>query len=157
MANASATETGRQESASSATIFLPGLFFRMSVKRLTRFCLPTAPLMARLFWLALAVTTALTLLPPPPLEIGVTRGDKYSHLLAFASLYICGHLAWPHRMACLVTGLIAYGALIEVLQGTLITQRSAELGDWLADGLGVGLGWLTIHLLPRRMRFLKKH
>ena len=38
--------------------------------------------------------------------------------------------------------LLAQAASIEVMQG-FTTWRTAELGDWVAGAVGIGLGWLA--------------
>lgn len=35
---------------------------------------------------------------------------------------------------------VVYGGLLEVMQGTLMTDRYADIGDFVANGLGVALG-----------------
>tara|TARA_Y100000385_G_C12923847_1_gene563753 strand:+ start:492 stop:869 length:378 start_codon:yes stop_codon:yes gene_type:complete len=43
----------------------------------------------------------------------------------------------------IVVGFIAYGLLLEVLQGLVFIERSADVLDWLADTIGVFLGlWI---------------
>ena len=42
-----------------------------------------------------------------------------------------------------VISFIAYGLLLEVLQGLVFVERSADILDWLADTIGVFLGvWI---------------
>ena len=43
--------------------------------------------------------------------------------------------AWPRLL-----GLLAYGALIEILQ-SMTPDRSAEWADLFADSLGIAIGW----------------
>ncbi|MFL2570232.1 MAG: VanZ family protein [Flavobacteriales bacterium] len=43
----------------------------------------------------------------------------------------------------IVISFIAYGLLLEVLQGLVFVERSADILDWLADTIGVFLGvWI---------------
>ena len=43
----------------------------------------------------------------------------------------------------IVISFIAYGLLLEVLQGLVFIERSADILDWLADTIGVFLGvWI---------------
>ena len=43
----------------------------------------------------------------------------------------------------LIVSFIAYGLLLEVLQGLVFVERSADILDWLADTIGVFLGvWI---------------
>lgn len=90
------------------------------------------------FACALAVLV-LALMPSPPQELS-SGWDKSNHLLAFAVLTWLGGKAFPQRLAITLLGLLAYGALIEVLQSFTPT-RSAEWLDLVADGMGILVGW----------------
>ncbi|MFN7957973.1 MAG: VanZ family protein [Holophagaceae bacterium] len=95
---------------------------------------------------------------PPPL-------DRLAHATVFAILAWALDLAlWSnradlplYRRHLLVFGLgLAFGAADEWHQG-FVPGRSCELGDWMADALGTGLGLLagSVHLLfSRRLRAL---
>jgi hypothetical protein len=50
------------------------------------------------FWLALAVTLVMALLPNPP-TLPRQATDKVQHVAAFAALLLCGALRWlfPRR------------------------------------------------------------
>lgn len=96
------------------------------------------------FWrLALAglliVVLALSLLPLGA-DVPTTGWDKANHLLAFATLAVLGCLAYPGRIPATLLALLAYGALIEILQ-SFTDYRSAEWADWLADAIGLIVGW----------------
>jgi VanZ family protein len=66
--------------------------------------------------------------------------DKEAHTLAFYTLTALGLLAMPRvRKFDVVLALMTFGALIEVVQ-TFI-GRDGEIGDWLADSLGIGLAY----------------
>lgn len=95
---------------------------------------------------ALAVLT-LSLMPAPPPALG-TGWDKSNHLLAFATLTWLALHAFPQRLRSLLLGLLAYGALIEILQSFTPT-RSAEWLDLLADCVGILLGWGAARLWHR--------
>jgi VanZ family protein len=86
----------------------------------------------------------LALMPAPPPMI-TTGWDKSNHLLAFAVLAWLGCKAVPQRVSTMLFGLLAYGALIEILQSFTPT-RSAEWLDLLADCFGILLGWVLVWL-----------
>lgn len=94
-------------------------------------------LMVVIAWLAFSPR------PPPQVDTG---WDKSNHLLAFAVLAFTAELAfWPRPRRRWFTGLglLAYGALIELVQSQ-IPQRSGEWPDLLADAVGILLGqWLV--------------
>jgi len=90
------------------------------------------------FTCALAVLVLALMSAPPPM---VTTGwDKSNHLLAFAVMAVLGCKAFPQRVAYTLLALLAFGALIEILQ-SLTPTRSAEWFDLFADGLGIVSGW----------------
>ncbi|UDF03361.1 VanZ family protein [Asticcacaulis sp. AND118] len=64
--------------------------------------------------------------------------DKEAHIIAFFSLTLMLQLAFPRvRRMDMALGVLLLGALIEVVQ--LFTGRSASVGDWLADLIGVSV------------------
>jgi VanZ family protein len=88
---------------------------------------------------AVAVLVLALMSTPPP---AITTGwDKSNHLMAFGVMTWLGCKALPHRGVPLLLGLLAYGALIEILQ-SYTPNRSAEWVDLLADGFGIAIGWL---------------
>lgn len=100
----------------------------------------TAPLLralAVLFWLALAVTLVMALLPRPPVgPLGVN--DKLQHMAAFAVLSLLAWLAFPRRrLSVLFLTLAAIGGLIEILQMIPALHRDADVKDWIADCLAI--------------------
>ena len=113
------------------------------------------------FWLALTVLSILFLLPPHYLVPDIFDWwDKLQHSLAFGLLTILGLLAYARgkkqlqrQVHRIVIAMVLYGALIEVLQ-SLSGWRYGELGDWVADVVGVLLAWVvftfTNHHIDRR-------
>ncbi|VTU40963.1 putative integral membrane protein [Variovorax sp. PBS-H4] len=103
------------------------------------------------FWACALAILAMSLMPPVP-QMPTTGWDKSNHMLAFAVLMLLGRWAYAGRTVHLVCGLLAYGALIELLQ-SLTPDRFAEWGDLLADGFGLvaglGLGQMMTWLLLR--------
>lgn len=115
-----------------------------------------------LFWLAMTVTL-VSLLTPADAVLAVkvwvaswlpmasaldaadvtAHSDKLVHAGLFALLGWLGARSWslPPQRWRLVVGLLLLGVLTEALQ-SLIPGRSASLGDWLADAVGVFSGLL---------------
>lgn len=91
------------------------------------------------------VVMALSLMPAE-VPMPSTGWDKSNHFLAFFVLTLLGGVAYPGRTALVLTGLLAYGGLIEVLQ-SFTPSRSAEWGDLLADAVGLLLGWMVLQLV----------
>ena len=101
-------------------------------------------LLAAVSWFAFMPSTPHDALP---------QIDKVRHLLAFACLALVASLGWPPapRTTSLITvGLMAYGLLIELVQ-TQLPTRTGSLADWLADGVGIGIGLLLHRTLRRRI------
>lgn len=98
------------------------------------------------FFACATVVLVLALTPSPPPMI-TTGWDKSNHLLAFAVMAWLGCKAFPQRLATILLSLLAYGALIEILQ-SFTTTRSAEWLDLFADSLGLLLGWVLSRLPP---------
>lgn len=87
----------------------------------------------------LTLTVAVLVLGPfsgAEQAFGLT--DKEAHIIAFFALTLMLQLAFPRvRRTDLALGVLVLGALIEVAQ--LFTGRSASVGDWLADLIGVSV------------------
>lgn len=73
---------------------------------------------------------------------GGPRFDKWLHGFTFAMLAIwySGQYA-RHSYWWIASGLLSFGVLIEVCQ-SMVTYRSAELGDITADVVGIVAGFL---------------
>ncbi|MGD8841503.1 MAG: VanZ family protein [Gammaproteobacteria bacterium] len=89
---------------------------------------------------------------------GTGVNDKLSHLVTYFFLAGWFGLLARNRAALFWTfaGLVAYGGLIEILQGTT-SYRDAEWADLLADALGAAVGiWLYFTPLRRFLLFVDR-
>jgi hypothetical protein len=85
------------------------------------------------FWLALAVTLVMALLPKPP-ALPMQATDKVQHIAAFATLTFLAALGFPSlRLLVIFVWMAALGLAIEVLQMIPTLHRDAQASDWLAD------------------------
>lgn len=102
------------------------------------------------FWIVCFVFGFLCLIPTVylPSEL-FDWWDKAQHVLAFFCLSSLGILAHQKAVVKLTIGLLLYGALIEVLQW-FTDWRSGELTDWLADGIGILIGYSLINTLIQK-------
>jgi VanZ family protein len=78
-------------------------------------------------------------------------GDKLDHLLAFVTLGLVATLSGPAtriHAAAAGTGVVAYGALIELLQ-TQVPGRHGDGTDLAVDAVGAVLGLALAHRLRR--------
>ncbi len=94
-------------------------------------------------YLALAIIAFVSLTPMP--NVGVS--DKLLHFSTYAALaagYATLLRNW-RQLLLVAVGLMAYGVLIEFLQG-MTSYRTYDVHDMLANSLGVLIGsivWLT--------------
>jgi len=98
-----------------------------------------------LWWLAIAVTIVVCLIPPPPLALP-QNSDKVEHFLAYFLLASAAVQIYRTRAALLWAGvgLVLLGVGIEFLQGALTTDRMADPMDALANSIGVVVGMATV-------------
>ena len=108
-----------------------------------------------LFFLLVAFTIVMALLPKPPGVIPGTLGDKVEHMIAFTVLSACAFFAFPNSPPLrLIERLVFLGAAIEVLQSIPVLHRDTDVNDWVADSIAVVvvIGLLTgLRAIFRRM------
>jgi len=82
-------------------------------------------------------------LTPYPIEVPVPFGDKYGHILAYATLMFWFAQIYPGQRARMAwaVAFVAMGIGLEFLQ-CLTDNRIFEIADMLADASGVSIGWL---------------
>jgi VanZ family protein len=104
--------------------------------------------MRLLFWLALIFAVVMAELPKPPHTPIDRLGDKFAHMLAFATLAGLAALGFPAANRWRIAERLSFlGALIEVVQSIPALQRDCDIGDWIADTLAIVvvmiiMGWL---------------
>jgi VanZ family protein len=110
------------------------------------------PRLARaLFLLALITAFVMALLPAPP---QVMANDKSQHMLAFVVLTALMGIGWP-RLALwrIALPMALVGALIEIAQWAFpALHRDADIADWYADMIAVGVVLLVIALIRAGLR-----
>ncbi|MES3151465.1 hypothetical protein [Sphingomonas faeni] len=103
--------------------------------------------------LILAVVFAVTmaLLPNPP-KMPIDRfGDKFGHMLAFATIALLAALSYPQaRLFRIGERLSFLGAMIEVLQSIPSLHRDCDIHDWIADTLAITVVLLIVWSVRRR-------
>lgn len=98
-------------------------------------------------WCLALVVIILCVIPAPKI-VEVSNVDKVEHALAFAALAFVFLRAYRHRVIWVITGCVAFGVGIELVQ-YFIPWRSAELADLVADIVGVLLGWMAFIIFSR--------
>lgn len=108
-----------------------------------------------LWWLAIAVTITVCLIPPPPLDLP-PNSDKVEHFLAYFVLAGAAVQIYRTRAALLwaAAGLVGLGIGIEFLQAALTDNRMADAMDALANSIGVIAG-MALALTPLRDLLLR--
>ena len=93
---------------------------------------------ALLFWLALAFAVTMAVLPHPP-QLPIDRlGDKFEHMLAFATLTLLAEFTFAQTPRLRVAERLSFlGALIEVFQSVPALHRDCDIRDWVADTLAI--------------------
>jgi len=108
--------------------------------------------------LAIALCIAAVCLVPSRNLPTVNVSDKIEHALAFALLaFWFGSIVVRHDFLWLALSLLAFGALIELIQGWMGWGREADLLDLRADAIGIILGMLlAVTPLGRWARWLER-
>ena len=108
--------------------------------------------------IVLAVLAAVVALLPPRGTPGIEVADLGEvralllHFAGYAALALCAIQAQARPRAVLTAvGLIAYASALEFLQG-VVSERSFQAQDLVANALGVVIGVLLGCLLARRSR-----
>lgn len=96
-----------------------------------------------------AVILYFSLLRDPSYSLPpVHYGDKWAHLLAYAILgaiafwdaNTANKMGWSILLIAFVCPLL-YGGAIEIVQEYFFYPRTGSWGDWLADCIGVAMGY----------------
>jgi len=109
----------------------------------------TIVLLRVLFWIALTFAVTMALVPKPPAVMG-DMGDKYQHMIAFATLALLASAAYRQAPPLRIAERLSFvGALIEVLQSIPALHRDCQIMDWVAD-TGAILAMLAVVVIVRR-------
>ena len=104
------------------------------------------PLAYRRLWLALGLAIVLAVIVSSLAPWGGMPGrfpgvDKLEHVTAYLVLMVWFAGLQPRRAwRWLALALLAMGALLELAQGAMDMQRTADFRDVLANATGIGLG-----------------
>ena len=101
-------------------------------------------------WSMAVFVLAISLLPLSVPEVIAAAGtDKLVHVALYGTLMLCFAQAYdrPALRPRIAVALLAYGGLIELLQG-LTPTRSASLADLLANAIGISIMLLALSRRP---------
>lgn len=105
-----------------------------------------------LTFVAAGVALVMAFLPNPPPLPG-NPNDKLVHAATFGVLALLISQGWPRAgFWAILLPLSAFGAGIEVMQGTPLIHRDASFGDWLADTAAILLALALLAPTRRRAR-----
>ena len=103
------------------------------------------------FWATCLAAFVLAVMPAPP-EVWIS--DKLQHAFAFIVLAALGWCAYPAvRKRWLLVGLMAFGALIEIVQAVPIVGRDSDPLDWVADSAAA----LTVFAIVALWTYLRRN
>ncbi len=109
-----------------------------------------------LFWrvalfAAVVVAVTMALLPKPP-HLPIDQfGDKFEHMLAFATMAILAAFAYPSEPLFRIGERLSFlGALIEVCQSIPALGRDCDIRDWAADTIAIIVVLFIVRLGRRR-------
>ena len=109
--------------------------------------------MRLLFWLALIFAMTMAVVPKPPALPIDSFGDKFAHMLAFATLAALAALGFPAAYRWRVAERLSFlGALIEVVQSIPGLARDCDIRDWIADTAAIVVVTAVLGLLLSRLR-----
>lgn len=105
-----------------------------------------------LLTVAVAFAVTMALLPEPPTLPIDAFGDKWGHMLAFATLALLSAFAYPAIALVRIGERLSFlGALIEIAQSIPALHRDCDIRDWIADTLAIVVV-LSVVALVRRSR-----
>ncbi len=109
-----------------------------------------------LWVLAIVAVVVVCLMPPPALPPLPDHSDKVEHFASYFLLAFGAVQLFATRRALLLAaaGLVVLGVGIEIAQGALTSDRSADPYDALANSVGVALG-MAMMLTPWRDLLLR--
>ncbi len=94
--------------------------------------------LARFAFFAALLFTFYSAVIPPSHAVQLVPWDKAEHFIAFYALTGLAAAAFPRGNIFLLAALLsAFGALIELVQGTPLVHRDMDFWDWVADTLAI--------------------
>ena len=101
---------------------------------------------------ALIFAVTMALLPHPPQVPTDRLGDKFNHMLAFATLAFLAAKGFPQAPLTRIGERLSFlGALIEVLQAIPTLHRDCDIRDWIADTLAIAVVLLVVAAVRPRV------
>jgi len=102
-----------------------------------------------IYALACLILLYLTLAPGRDVPGVGLVWDKAEHAISWAVLTGAGLLLSTHRRWVIPVFAFIFGAVIEVLQGTMGLGRDGDWHDLAADSVGIAVAWVVWRLMLR--------
>jgi VanZ family protein len=113
----------------------------------------TTLMLRLLFWAAAIFAVTMAVLPHPPHMPVDQFGDKFEHMLAFATMSTLAAAAYPRFPLFRIGERLSFlGALIEVVQSIPELHRDCDIRDWVADTLAITVVLLVAGLFRLRWK-----
>jgi VanZ family protein len=112
------------------------------------------PLRIALYAASVLVLTYMALAPEKEVPGVELFWDKFEHGAAWTVLTLLGLLLSTKRRWAIGVFAVVFGAVIEVLQAVMPFGRDGNLGDWIADIVGVAAAYL-LWLAARRLGWVR--
>ena len=104
-----------------------------------------------MMWAAVFTAVVMALLPHPPALPIDSYGDKFEHVLAFATIALLAAIGYPEVPLPRTAERLSFlGSLIEVGQSIPWLGRDCDIRDWIADTAAV-LATFALVALARRV------
>tara|TARA_R110002073_G_scaffold108336_9_gene243595 strand:- start:23528 stop:23914 length:387 start_codon:yes stop_codon:yes gene_type:complete len=122
-----------------------------------------ALLLDKAIYFAILITiiiALLSLLNLNNVDIPIGSSDKIGHTIAYFSLTVSWLYTFVRKQnfnkfaRYSIVGCFIYGIVIEVLQTTITSYRTASYLDILANSAGIVLAILVFHLLEKKIRLI---
>ena len=96
---------------------------------------------------------SLIKLGPEPIA-AITFSDKFYHGIAYFCLAFSKKENFNYLVKYLILGCFIYGIVIEVLQTTITSYRTASYLDIVANSVGILIAVLAFHFLEKKIRVI---
>lgn len=110
----------------------------------------SVPIVVVLLLLVQVIVLYLPGAPGP--QVPIPHADKLIHALIFAAPVLAAALARRRWWVLVAVGSLVHAPVSEVIQHALLTARSGDVWDVVADVTGVVAAGLALRLLLRRPR-----
>ena len=127
--------------------------------RIKNLLVKSALYIAILCTLTIAVLSLIKI-PTDELNIPVPSSDKISHGIAYFFLTLSwlysmlDRAAFQSKIKYVIASCFIYGIIIELLQTTITSYRTASYLDIVANSIGIALAVFVFHVFEKKIRLI---